>query len=786
MAFAAFAQPACDDGYSSLIVSIQTDTYGYETSWQVSDNNGTVYYEVPQGTYANNTLFETQVCVPDNSCVLFQIEDSFGDGIFSPGFYMLVLNGDTLAMGNDFDHGASHYLACEIGQACSEPDTAVVDSIFTTLYDNHWYIFEPDSIGMYEISTCGINDCDTKIWIYDSCDGNGLEEDNAGTILYDDNETDCAPQAVVVSHFVPGETYLLRIGDSNDDCVDSLGVQFNITYQGEVVGCTDPTSCNYNPLATIDDGSCLPQGDPDCPEAPDLLMRQDILTTSIYLTTRFSDDECLIEEGCMNGYGERDIVRFSTHIDNIGELDYYIGQPTNDNSQFTWDNCHNHYHYDGYAEYVLFDEDGNEIPIGFKNGFCVLDLGCTTGSPQFGCGNMGISAGCYDAYGSGLRCQWIDITDVPDGRYTFVTRVNWDNAPDRLGRVERDTLNNWAQVCILLDRSSGALTFNLDPDCPAYVDCEGTPYGSAQMDCAGECGGSAVMGDLDFNGMQEIYDAQNYVGQILSQSIIPTTCNDLSGEGEISVYDASLLANCLNYGADHVHQNTGPHDHCRFPAGVTNVLDTVSLSILDANFEDNYIDIGIKNPSSYINAYQFKLNGLMVMEVENLVDESLYPITPYHNFNETMVIGISYQDSVIQKSGEYQPLCRVHYAEMTNDTICLEQIIDVVNHNQERLITKIDSSCVVFSVSNLKEVNKHLQTQVIPNPFSQETQIQFSNPHRLNHQLDLMDSNGRLIRQYTDISGDYQIIKRENLSTGIYFYKLSNEKGFSVGKISIQ
>lgn len=782
----AMAQPPCPDGTQSLLVNIQTDNWGYETSWSVSDAEGTIYYEIPINTYAANSLFQTQVCIPDDACITFHIEDSYGDGITGEGFYMLVLEGDTLNIESNFGDEDFYFLGCAAGQTCTTPDTAVVDSIYTTLFDDSWYIFTPDSVGIYEISTCGLSNCDTKIWIYDTCDGNGFAEDNEGTLFYDDNQTDCAPQAVISSFFSPYEVYYIRIGDSEDACADSVQTQFQISYQGPVSGCTDPLSCNYNPLATVDDGSCIPQGDPDCPDAPDLLMRQDVLATSIYLSSMFADDECLIEEGCMNGYGMRDIIRFSTRIDNIGELDYYIGQPSNDNTQFTWNNCHNHFHYDGYAEYVLFDENGTEIPIGFKNGFCVLDLGCTSGNAQYGCGNMGISAGCYDEYWSALECQWIDITDIEDGTYTFVTRVNWDNAPDKLGRVEKDSLNNWAQVCVTLDRSSGSLQMSVDPDCPQYIDCEGTPYGPAQPDCEGVCNGTAIRGDLDINGIQEMIDAQMYITSILANDIAPTNCNDLSGDGYISVYDAALLASCLNYGTDHEHEGEGFHDHCKFPSGVFNSLDTVSLSILEANFEENWIDIGIKNPSAFVNAYQFQITGLMVSEVENLVDETNYPITPYNNIDESMIIGISYEDMMIEKSETYHPLCRIHFAQITNDSICLTQIVDIVNQNHETVETKIDSSCIFFMPNGNEEIFEKQAINVIPNPFSNSTMIQFTNPQNLIHQLYIMDASGRVLKEYPNIKGDQIKVERGNLPPGIYFYQLSNIEQSFIGKLAIQ
>jgi hypothetical protein len=777
------AQPPCPEvGDRSLIIEIQTDQYPWETGWSVEDADGNVYAEVGFSTYEANTLYQRQVCVPDSTCILFTLLDQFGDGIFSPGFYNVILEGDTLASGGpEFDEILTVQFGCEVGQLC-ETAQPVGEGQYTAPYDDTWYAFSPDSVGIYQITTCGLNDCNTKIWVYDTCEGITVAEDNQSTIFFNDDESECAPQAVVESFFDPEQTYYIRIGDHMDACADSI--VWEIVYLGPVIGCTDPASCNYNPLATIDDGSCLPLGDPDCPNMPDLLIREDILSSSIYLSTIESTDPCLIEEGCLHGYGQRDIVRFTTQIDNIGELDYYIGQPATGNSQFTWDNCHNHFHYDGYAEYVLFTEEGVEIPIGFKNGFCVIDLGCDTGSPQYGCGNMGISAGCYDFYSSSLECQWIDVTDVPDGRYTFVTRVNWDFAPDNLGRLERDSMNNWAQVCILLDRSSGELEMSLDDSCDPYVDCAGVLYGDTQVDCTGECGGTVVRGDLDANGTQEIVDAQQYVSGILGNDLSPTSCNDLNADDKITVYDAALLASCMNYGESHPHEGSGAHDHCNFPSGVLNTTDTVSFSIIDANFEEQYIDIGMYNPTTRVNAYQFVVEGLFITTVENLVPESEYPIAPLGIGNQ--IVGISYQDSMVYKRSEMQPLCRIHYASLTDDFICLTDVVDVVNQDHEQTVGLIEEACVEFVPNSTFSPESPLNCRLFPNPLKQTTRLVFSNPNQAAFQLDIMSVDGRVLKSYANIRSDELQIDASDLASGLYVYRLQGEAGTAVGRMIVE
>ncbi|MEQ8704004.1 MAG: lysyl oxidase family protein [Phaeodactylibacter sp.] len=776
-----YGQDPCDASQIEVTVEVQTDTYGYETAWSVKDQSGTTYGSADFFDYENNSFYQASFCVPDSTCLTFLIQDSFGDGIFAPGFYRVIVGQDTLAQGGQqFSESAAHSFNCDPGEEC-ESAIPVGEGFHTAYYDNSWYTFTPDSVGTYLISTCGLNDCDTKIWVYDGCTGT-IAEDNQSTIFYNNDEGDCAPAAVVEAFFEPAYTYYIRIGDHEDACADSIN--WELTYLGPVVGCTDPTSCNYNPLATIDDGSCLPQGDPNCPAAPDLVVDQGVLSSSIFLSTINSTDPCLIEEGCLHGYGQRDIVRFTTWIANDGELDYFIGQPSSDNTQFTYDNCHDHFHYDGYAEYILYQEDGTEIPIGFKNGFCVIDLGCTTGSPQYGCNNMGITAGCHDIYSSALECQWIDVTDVQDGRYTFVTRVNWDNAPDKLGRVEKDTLNNWAQVCIILDRSSGSLQMSLDEDCAPYVDCTGAPYGNTVIDCEGNCGGTALRGDLDQNGNQETADAYAYVGHALDGDLTPTDCNDLNADGRITVFDASLLSNCYNYGNLHPHTGGGAHDHCNFPAGVLNTTDTTLLTILDTNFEEGYVDIGLHNSSARINAYQFTMGGITIQHVENLADEAIYPISPY-GAGQT-VIGLSYQDSTLDKSNGFQPLCRVYFSEVTEDFICIETIDEIINLDQEQTVTYLLDPCVEYiEPSSTREFLQELQAQVVPNPTLDQATLQFKNPAQHIYQLEVRNANGQLLLSRAVTGSDVEL-PCEQWPAGLYFYRLSSHQRQASGRFSVQ
>lgn len=765
--FFTFSQ--CEPGQSEVEIVIVPDNWPNEISWSLQDSDGNLL--------ADGGASGTELCVEQDACLLFTIEDSFGDGIYSPGGYWVYIDGELLATGNDYGYGESTDINCPPGFSCNNPVTVLAGD-YTTEWSDHWYIFQPEETGMYLISTCDGNDCDTKIWIYDYCDMNNFDDTNEATIYYDDENGGCGDNAQINALLEADHTYYIRIGDDSS-CADGI-INWSLTFNGPPVGCTDPAACNYTPLAESDNGSCIYPGDPDC-TGPDLVVLQSAIETSMYASTiQVAESDCYINEGCLNGFGTREIIRFTTHIKNIGAIDYYIGPAGNQNpGQFEFDNCHNHWHYEGYARYDLFDLNNNFIPIGFKNGFCVIDLECSGGGQaQYGCGNMGITAGCGDIYGAGLNCQWIDVTDVPDGQYSLIVRVNWDNTPDALGRYEITYENNWAQVCIEIDRSGGTMEVSQIDDCPQYVDCMGQPFGNALADCNGDCNGTALMGDLDNNGNQEYADAYSYVEHILGEDIDPTTCNDLNQDQDINVTDAALLALCQFYNAAHQHpDSSGVHSKCEFPVpDITNPFDTVWWTIGDVNWNDSYIDIHIKNPLNKIVGYQFRTSGIEHTNVVSLYDPISYPINPAFVLGGDQVIGLSYEDSTIAKNYEWTPLCRIYFMN-PEELVCLSEIVDVVNEDYHNTVNVIVDGCL--SYVGLSEMAPVQGASLFPNPFRDQTTLRFANPRRKPHTVEILDLSGRIIRSYAEVKGTELKIFREELLPGAYFYRLVGENNHS-------
>src|SRR6185436_12359411 len=81
---------------------------------------------------------------------------------------------------------------------------------------------------------------------------------------------------------------------------------------------------------------------------------------------------CAVREHCVDAPGNRFVLRFTVNTPNIGDGDFYIGDPAN-NPRAVWSACHMHYHYQDYATYSLLSLDGGVVVTGRKQAFCAFD-----------------------------------------------------------------------------------------------------------------------------------------------------------------------------------------------------------------------------------------------------------------------------------------------------------------------------------------------------------------------------------------------------------------------------
>jgi flavin-binding protein dodecin len=93
---------------NNLQLAIVLDNYPGETTWEVTDGNGAVWFSGgPYGNFPNGATVVENICLPDG-CFTFTIFDSYGDGIccsYGNGSYTLTNldNGMVIASGGAFN-----------------------------------------------------------------------------------------------------------------------------------------------------------------------------------------------------------------------------------------------------------------------------------------------------------------------------------------------------------------------------------------------------------------------------------------------------------------------------------------------------------------------------------------------------------------------------------------------------------------------------------------------------------------------------------------------------------
>ncbi|MBM3410509.1 MAG: hypothetical protein FJY18_02620 [Bacteroidetes bacterium] len=769
----------CPTGQTRITVVLTPDNYPGEISWILQNQMGDTLMR--RDSVVGGQVNRDSVCVPAGTCVYFTIVDSYGDGIccaHGNGSYQLLVNGLVQASGGQFGRYETKTVNCGSSQSCQQ--ALVVDTgSYVAPVRNSWFSFKPDSLGAYSISTCGApTGWDTRIWVYNNCSIPQLVMDNTGTILYNDTNSVCGQRARVQAYMDTATTYLIRIGGANAPGP----IPFNISFIGAIAGCPDSNACNYSPLATVF-GPCYYNNDPMCPPGPDLTIAQGVFETSLQRST-VSSTTCRVQEKCLTGFGTRTIIRFTTDIRNIGQSDYFIGSPSTHPGQFNTVNCHNHTHYEGYAEYVLYPEptaQGSRIPIGFKNGFCVMDLDCPPGMAKYGCSNMGITAGCGDIYSRSLECQWIDITDVPDGDYILAMKVNWDQSPDALGRYETNYANNWAQVCLNIYTNAQGKQFTRDTSCAPYRDCAGVAYGNALRDCEGVCGGRAMIGDLNADTVRNAVDYGLYSGGLLQDTLRYSVCKDATGDSLIDVWDLVQLGNCL--------QLNGSSGSCNFPQGLKNPAQTVQVRIDVLDTVQNYIDISMRNNDAGLVAMQFQVHGLRFTSAMSLLLGGM----PAHQFQvgaDGMVLfTINNFAQEIPRSGSWRSAVRLFFSRTTDSLVYLEGPRVAVNNGLEKntLETDLTRFRVFRNTTSVKDLSRRPSFIAFPNPSEGQFRLQ-GLPDARPVSLQVFDNLGRLIQEIdaVDFSSGATDLDLGGLPPAVYHLMMRGSSGTAAQRVWIR
>mgnify|MGYP001324897669 CR=1 FL=1 len=110
-----FETPMCQSTDLNILITINTDSWGYETSWNLTTGGGVELASV-SGSYESNSSYETLVCAAEGTTMTFNIQDSYGDGIYSPNGYWITVCGNQVAQGDAFGSGTSEtfVVTCDV------------------------------------------------------------------------------------------------------------------------------------------------------------------------------------------------------------------------------------------------------------------------------------------------------------------------------------------------------------------------------------------------------------------------------------------------------------------------------------------------------------------------------------------------------------------------------------------------------------------------------------------------------------------------------------------------
>lgn len=90
-------------------------------------------------------------------------------------------------------------------------------------------------------------------------------------------------------------------------------------------------------------------------------------------------------------------------------------------------------------------------------------------------------------------------------------------------------------------------------------------------------------------------------------------------------------------------------------------------------------------------------------------------------------------------------------------------------------------------LTGIEVLQKTKDVTVYPNPFSDYTTLKFENIKNEKSTLIIFDSRGRLVKTIADIATDEIKIERNNLTSGLYFFQLRNDRQIrATGKLTIE
>jgi hypothetical protein len=118
----------CSAGQTELTIQIKLDQFTGETGWILSEVGVGIIDEAAAGTYGgypSGAIITYTICIDNGTIIEFLINDTYGDGIYAPGGWIVYTDCDTISTGGEFGNNFTNqdfgYSYSEIGtvNSCS-------------------------------------------------------------------------------------------------------------------------------------------------------------------------------------------------------------------------------------------------------------------------------------------------------------------------------------------------------------------------------------------------------------------------------------------------------------------------------------------------------------------------------------------------------------------------------------------------------------------------------------------------------------------------------------------
>jgi hypothetical protein len=261
------------------------------------------------------------------------------------------------------------------------------------------------------------------------------------------------------------------------------------------------------------------------------------------------------------------------------------------------------------------------------------------------------------------------------------------------------------------------------------------------------------------------------------------SCIDVSGNGVETIYDAELVKWCSK-NSYILFPGGSPQYNCNFPRNVINPNEPTNLEIVNVNLAGGYLDVYLSNPSSDVTAFQFNISGVYISSVVSLVSNTEFPVDLRFNAATNAIFGISMQDSTISRALNPQGLVRVYFSGVSQNWICISEIVDIVNSNGERTTATIAGNCFPAVITDVVEKENLLYFHLVPNPANDNVTVMLQNPSGKSLTASVFDYSGRLVKEMNVAANQSKInINLDDMSNGIYFVKISNDSFYRLEKL---